>query len=63
MQIKFTVEKETKNTIRFKEQASPGVDTSPAAPAIGSLYVSKATLKTLGYSDGKDLVVTLAVSK
>ena len=54
MQIRFTVEKETKNTIRFKEIAESN-------PAIGSLYVSKDALKTLGHADGKELVVTLSV--
>lgn len=63
MQIHFAVEKETKNTVRFKEQASPGVNPSPTAPAIGSLYVSKEALKALGHSDGQGLVVTLSTPK
>jgi hypothetical protein len=34
--IKFEIEKETKNSVRYKESPEPG-----QAPIIGSLYVQK----------------------
>jgi hypothetical protein len=39
--VKFTQEKETRNTVRFAEQPEEGQPT-----IIGSLYVSKAALGT-----------------
>ena len=56
--VKFVVEKETKNTIRFTEQVE-GLD----SPAIGILYVQKHALKEIGYTEGAGLVVTLEVAK
>jgi len=57
IKIRFTVEKETVRTIRFKEYVPDTMDT----PVIGTLYVPKVTLKALGYKEGAALVVTLAV--
>ena len=51
----FTVEKATKNTIRFTE----ALESEYSAPAIGTIYVPKATLGQIGYSEGKTLVVTV----
>lgn len=53
----FTVEKVTKNTIKFAEV----LESEFAAPTIGTIYVPKATLGQLGYSNGDNLVLTLAI--
>lgn len=57
LKVKFEEEKETKGTWRFKESGIGPVDT----PIIGTLYVPKATLKTIGWTSGKALVVSLEV--
>jgi len=53
----FTAEKATKNTVRFQEV----LESEFSAPTIGTIYVPKATLGALGYSEGKKLVVTVTV--
>ena len=55
MEIKFEMEKETKNTIRFKEVVGGPLDT----PNIGTIYIPKATLKQVGYEPGTQLIVEL----
>lgn len=55
MQVKLRMEKATKNTIRFTEVLEHELD----APKIGTLYVPKSTLGTVGWSEGKDLVLEL----
>lgn len=55
MEIKFEMEKETKNTIRFKEVVGGPLDT----PNIGTIYIPKATLKQIGYEPGTQLIVEL----
>ena len=55
MQVIMTMEKATKNTIRFTEVLENDLD----APKIGTIYVPKSTLGTLGWKEGKKLVVTL----
>lgn len=50
MELTFTIERETKNTVRYAED---GKD-----PAVGTLYVSKTALATIGTPD--HLVVTVA---
>ena len=55
MEIKFEMEKETKNTVRFKEVVGGPLDT----PNIGTIYVPKATLKQIGYEPGTQLIVEL----
>lgn len=57
--IKFEFERDTKNTIRFKEVLSGPLDT----PKIGTLYVSKNTLKEIGYTDGDKLEVEVSIIK
>ena len=57
--VTFEYEKDTKNTIRFKEALSGPLD----APSIGTLYVPKTTLKALNYKEGQKLEVTLNVQK
>lgn len=59
MQVKFKMEKATKNTIRFTEVLEHELD----APKIGTIYVLKATLGSVGWSEGKDLVVELSVNE
>lgn len=57
MLINFEMEKETKNTIRFKETVADILDT----PKVGTIYVPKATLKEIGYTTGKTLKLDLHV--
>lgn len=59
MKIEFKMEKATKNTIKFQEI----VENELSAPKIGSLYVQKATLGSLGWSEGDTLVVNLNVAQ
>ena len=53
--VKFEMEKATKNAIRFKEV----LETELAAPQIGTIYVPKATLAAMGWTEGKTLKITL----
>lgn len=57
MNVTFEFEKDTKNTIRFKEHLEGPLDVAQ----IGTLYVPKATLKQLDYKEGQQLVVSLAI--
>lgn len=58
MKVVFEMEKDTKNTIRFKEAVGGPLDT----PKIGTLYVPKATLQDIGYDIGNKLVVEISVN-
>lgn len=51
--VSFEMEKDTKNTIRFKEVVPGPLDT----PKIGTIYVPKVTLKEIGYEVGKKLSI------
>lgn len=55
MQVNFRMEKATKNTIRFTEVLANELD----APKIGTLYVPKQTLGTIGWAEGRDLVIEI----
>jgi hypothetical protein len=55
LKVNFEFEKETKNTIRFKEVLEGPLD----APSIGTLYVPKQTLKQIGYKEDSKLIVEL----
>ena len=55
MTVKFTMEKATKNTIRFAEVLENELD----APKIGTVYVPKATLGGIGWKEGMTLTVEL----
>ena len=57
MKIIFKQEKMTKNTVKFTEVPESDLDVIK----IGSLYVQKATLKEIGYQDGKELIVELTI--
>ena len=59
MKVTFEFEKDTKNTIRFKEVINGPLDVAN----IGTLYVPKMTLKAIGYQEGQKLEVTLDVQK
>ena len=59
MKVEIKMEKATKNTIKFNEV----LENELSAPKIGSLYVQKATLGNLGWSEGATLVVDLKVLK
>ena len=56
MNVTFNAEKVTKNTIRFSEVVAGELD----APKVGTIYVPKATLKDIGYADGKSLVLNIS---
>ena len=56
MKVRFEVEKETKNTIRFKE-----VQNASGPLVIGTLYVQKQALREINYLPNHGLVVTLEV--
>lgn len=55
MKVSFEMEKDTKNTIRFREVVGGPLDT----PKVGTIYVPKATLKEIGYEVGKQLTIDL----
>ena len=55
----FTMEKATKNTIRFAEVLENELD----APKIGSVYIPKSTLGELGWAEGKNITITIDLSK
>lgn len=55
--VLFEMEKETKNTIRFKEVVADMLDT----PKVGTIYVPKATLKEVGYMQGSKLSMDLYI--
>lgn len=55
--VKFDMEKETKNTIRFTEHVPGPLDT----PKVGTVYVPKSTLKEIGYEPGKQLIMELHI--
>ncbi|MCK9327603.1 MAG: hypothetical protein M0P69_19065 [Bacteroidales bacterium] len=57
MKVTFEFEKDTRNTIRFKEVLDGPLDVAN----ISTLYVQKSTLKQLGYAEGQKLEVTLNV--
>lgn len=59
MRVEFKMEKATKNTMKFAEV----LENEMSAPKIGSLYVQKAALGTLGWSEGKKLVMNLRVTE
>lgn len=55
--VKFEMEKDTKNTIRFKEAVPGPLD----IPKVGTVYVPKTTLKEIGYEVGKNLTMDLYI--
>lgn len=59
MKVEFKMEKATKNTIKFNEV----LENELSAPKIGTLYVQKATLGCMGWSEGATLVVDLEVKE
>ena len=56
MKVTFTMEKATKNTIRFEEV----LESELAAPKIGSIYVPKSTLGELGWKEGDTLTIEIS---
>lgn len=55
MEVKMMMEKATKNTIRFTEMLENELD----APKIGTVYIPKATLGQIGWSEGKTILINL----
>lgn len=56
MKVTMNMEKATKNTIKFSEVLESELD----APSIGVIYVPKATLKAIGWKEGKTLEVEIS---
>ena len=48
MQINFTLERETKNTVRFAEDEAGQPADHPGTPVVGTLYLQKAAHAKLG---------------
>ena len=79
MRVVFTMEKATKNTIRFEEVleselAAPKVssiyvpkstlgESELAAPKIGSVYIPKSTLGESGWKEGTALTIDISVDR
>ena len=59
MRVVFTMEKATKNTIRFEEVLGSEL----AAPKIGSVYVPKSTLGELGWKEGDALTIDISADR
>ena len=59
MKVEFKMEKATKNTIKFNEI----LENELSAPKIGTLYVQKATLGGMGWSENDTLVVDLEIKE
>lgn len=59
MELTFAFERETKNTIRFTEQVADQLDT----PQIGTIYVAKAALKSLGWKQGNTLKANIKLGE
>lgn len=59
MRVVFTMEKATKNTIRFEEV----MESELAAPKVGSVYVPKATLGEIGWKEGDVLTIDISVDR
>ena len=59
MRVVFTMEKATKNTIRFAE----GLESELAAPKIGSVYIPKSTLGEIGWKEGDALTIDISVDR
>ena len=57
MKIKMSVEKATKNTIKFAEILENEYD----VPKIGIVYIPKSTLGTLGWKPEKKISVEISV--
>lgn len=57
MKITLKMEKATKNTIRFEEVLENELD----APKLGSIYIPKATLAEMGWTEGKTLTIEMEV--
>lgn len=59
MKVSMKMEKVTKNTVRFVEEVASETD----APAIGTIYVPKATLSAIKWKEGMPLYVDVSIQK
>lgn len=57
MQINLTLERETKNTVRFAEDEAGQPADHPGTPTVGTLYLQKAAHAKLG--SPKQITVTI----
>ena len=55
MKVMMEMEKATKNTIRFTEVLENALD----APKIGTIYVPKSTLGSVGWKEGMKLAIAI----
>ena len=58
MEIHLTLERETKNTIRFAEDEAGQPPDHPGSPVVGTLYLQKAAHSKLG--SPKRITLTIA---
>lgn len=58
MKVTFTMEKATKNTIRFAEV----LESDLAAPKVGSIYIPKSTLGELKWKEGDAITIEVSVN-
>lgn len=56
LRLTFTPERETKRTWRFQEDVA--VDEEPM---VGTIYVRKATLKTMGWQNGDSIILSISL--
>ena len=56
MKVTFTMEKATKNTIRFAEV----LESELTAPKVGSVYIPKSTLGELNWKEGMKVVMEVS---
>ena len=61
MQINFTLERETKNTMRFAEDEAGQPADHPGTPLVGTLYLQKQAHAKLG--SPKRLTVTIGAKE
>lgn len=57
--VRMEMDKNTKTTIRFKEILANELD----APVIGQVYIPKATLKQIGWEEGKEITLDVDVQE
>ena len=55
VKVGFTMERETKNTVRFAEIIADEQGT----PKIGTIYIPKTTLDEMGWTEGQEITIAL----
>ena len=57
--INFTMERETKNTVRFTEVLGGKL----TSPVIGTIYIQKETLKAMDWKEGMDIALSVGIAE